>query len=234
MQNKKYNFIKLALITLTLLFSVNGSTAITFNSTIVDEEYGIDFFDKYNTVLGGDSSRTNKYGQALEGWGTDYYNNLSLLHKGYYINGKLRVYKNYYPDGKVEREFKYTGTNKCMLKKYFPNGELKTTVVYTDGEVSKWEDFFSNGNIAYKEVYDASKGYIISRLSYTENGTPELIMTLKSKKEKTYSYSSYFENGIKEQEGEMQYNSSINDYVKSGTWQIYNEKGEVLVIEIFN
>lgn len=234
MQNSKYTLQKLALLLFTFLFLQKHSAAFTYNSTIIDEEYGIDFFDKYNSVLDGDSLRVNEFGQASQGWVKDYYDNQSLLHKGYYINGKLRVYKNYYPDGKLEREFKYTGTYKCSLKKYFPNGELKTSVTYINGEVSKWEDFFPNGNVAYREIYNATKGYIISRLSFNDKGLPELIMTLKNKKEMTYRYSTYFESGIKEEEGEMIYNSSVNDYVKNGVWKLYNEKGEVVTTENFN
>ena len=43
---------------------------------------------------------------AVNGWKEDHYSTGELLHKGYYIEGQLKVYKNFYPNGNIERNFK--------------------------------------------------------------------------------------------------------------------------------
>ena len=76
-----------------------------YDNSIVDETYGIQLYEPLNMVLEGDSVRMEN-GYAVNNWKEDFYNDGTLLHRGYYIDGQLKVYKNYYPNGQIEREFK--------------------------------------------------------------------------------------------------------------------------------
>jgi antitoxin component YwqK of YwqJK toxin-antitoxin module len=100
---------------------------------VIDEEYGINLYEKLNIRLSSDSVRNCK-GYACSGWVEDYYTNGAVLHKGYYIDGQLKIYKNFYPNGNVEREYKIIDDYKSNMKKYYENGTLKSDIKYTDKE----------------------------------------------------------------------------------------------------
>jgi len=63
---------------------------------VVDSAYGITLFDKMAPSLGGDSLRYDKKGYSAQGWQEDYYMSGKLLHKGFYVDGELRAFKNFY------------------------------------------------------------------------------------------------------------------------------------------
>ena len=77
-----------------------------FYVAMIDSVYGINKYEDLNQRLGGDSVRNDKKGYAAIGWIKDFYPNGKVLHKGYYIEGQLKIYKNYFPNGQLERQFR--------------------------------------------------------------------------------------------------------------------------------
>src|SRR3989344_1999054 len=111
---------------------------------VIDPIYGINRYEKLNLFLGGDSIR-NCTGYACTGWVSDFYTNDQLLHKGFYADGKLKMYKNYYPDGKLERDFRAIDDYRCKLTLYHSNGNLKAEIEYREGISIKYNEFYDDG-----------------------------------------------------------------------------------------
>src|ERR1035437_5530701 len=109
---------------------------------VYDSAYGINIYDKLNMNIGGDSVRNDAKGYALQGWMEDYYPNKQLLHKGYYIDGQLKAYKNYFPSGQLEREFKMTDLSKSSMTVYFKDGKMRSNISYAGGNPVKEEDYY--------------------------------------------------------------------------------------------
>jgi len=192
---------------------------------VVDPDYGITMYEKLNFSTGGDSVRNDKKGYACQGWVEDYYTSDKILHKGYYEDGHLKIYKNYYENGVVERSFKITGLKTAKMQVYYSDGKLKSDITYYDGEAQIWTDFYASGQIEYTEENSKDMEYLIFRKSYTEDGKPQEIFELIDKKKKIYSKKEYYENGNIKAEGEMRYNPTVVDYQKNGTWKVYDENG---------
>ena len=89
-------------------------------------------YEPLNMVLAGDSVRMEN-GYAVNNWKEDFYDDGTLLHRGYYIDGQLKVYKNYYPNGQIEREFKNIDGFRSLQKKFYADGILKSEVKYMGG-----------------------------------------------------------------------------------------------------
>jgi len=89
----------LACLLLTLSGNLNaqsvGSQTHVF-AMVYDSVYGIQFYDKYNPTLEGDSIRKYSDGHLCNSLIEDHYPNKQILHKGFYTNGKLTQYTNYY------------------------------------------------------------------------------------------------------------------------------------------
>lgn len=194
---------------------------------VVDPDYGITMYEKLNFAIGGDSVRNDKKGYACQGWIEDFYTSDKLLHKGYYEDGHLKIYKNYYENGVVERVFKLVGLKSANMQVFYPDGRLKSDVTYYKGEAQIWTDYYPNGQIEFSEENSKDMEYLIYRKSYAEDGKPQEIFELIDAKKKIYSKKEYYENGKLKEEGEMKYNPSVIDYQKDGTWKIYDESGNV-------
>lgn len=204
-----------------------------YDASIVDERYGILLYEPLNMQLAGDSVRLCD-GYACNGWVEDNYEDGTLLHKGYYIDGQLKVYKNYYPNGEMEREFKGIDNYRSSLEKFYPTGELKSKVKYQGGDPLEWTDYFKNGNVEYEEEYDKSMMYHKMKNSYYEDGTPETALTLDHKKKLIFTYFEYYPSGQMKLEGEMQFSESTYDYMRVGKWTYYNESGSVTKEETYD
>src|SRR3990172_1958090 len=98
---------------------------------VYDSAYGINAYDALNMGIGGDSTRNDARGYALQGWMEDYYPNKQILHKGYYIDGQLKAYKNYFSSGQLEREFKMTDLNKSSMTVYYQDGKMRSNIIYS-------------------------------------------------------------------------------------------------------
>jgi len=191
-----------------------------------DSTYGIQYFDKFCPVLGGDSSRKSLQGYASSGWVEDHYKNGALIHKGFYSNGQLTIYTNYYPNGGVERDYKLVTETKTELKKYFPNGKLKSDVLYIDGNAILWQDYYDNGQIQYVEEFDKKHERLLQRCSYYKDGKPQATFQPNGdKKPYRYSKNEYYPNGQLKESQQMLYSSDALDFVKDGEDKQFDEKG---------
>ena len=63
---------------------------------VIDEKFGIQIYEPLNIMLGKDTIRNDENGYAANGFIEDFYTSGQLLHKGFYVDGQLKLYKNYY------------------------------------------------------------------------------------------------------------------------------------------
>lgn len=193
---------------------------------VIDSVYGIEIYEELNFRLGGDSVRTCD-GYACRGWKEDEYVNDQLLHKGYYVDGQLKIYKNYYPDGTLEREFKVVSQLESKMKKFYPNGELKSEVTYHGESSIEWTDYYRNGQVKYYEKYDDGRNYHKLREAYQKDGTPKEKFEMVDEGEKRFIHKKYHENGELKFKGELKYNDNLFDLQKHGEWKYFDKNGEL-------
>ena len=203
-----------------------------FYASMIDDKYGITIYEALNYRLGGDSIRHDRKGYASRGWLEDYYPNGKLLHRGYYSEGQLKIYKNYYPDGRLERSYRTLDNYRSSVEKYYSNGILKSRVLYKEGYVLKWEDYYTSGKLEYLEEFHKSLDYYLVKKSFYENGQLESLLELNPKK-MTYISQEYFENGILKEEGKIIFNTTMYDYEKLGKWVIFDQNGKLLKEEFY-
>jgi antitoxin component YwqK of YwqJK toxin-antitoxin module len=194
----------------------------------VDPDFGIILYNKMISALGGDSIRYNKGGYNLQGWQEDYYASGKVMHKGFYVDGLIKVFKNFYENGQVERNFVVSDPKRCSLETYYPDGKVRSQVYYYDGNPQKEYDFFPNGNPEYVEENDKDLTVLYKRNSYFENGQPSSLFELIEKKARKYLKKDFFENGKLKEEGFMLFRKDLGDYAKEGEWSTYNDKGDLV------
>ena len=237
----KYNSFELfsfSLFTGLLLATITHVDAQTLGAEthsfvqVYDSTYGIQFYDKYNEVLGGDSVRKYFDGHLCNGLIEDHYPDMQMLHKGFYTNGKLTQYTNYYPGGQIERVFRPTSDRKTELTKYYPNKVIKSDVSYYEGNSTLWQDYYDNGQLSYVEEYDKKHERVLRRCSYFKDGKPESVfLPIKAKSgggALRYSSKEYFSNGQLKEESESIYNKDSYDYLKDGDAKEYDEHGNLV------
>lgn len=201
----------------------------TYDTTIIDSTYGVIMYEKLNAVLGGDSVR--KCGvYACQNWQTDQYNNGQVLHKGFYLDGQLRSYKNFYPNGQLEREFVAQDNFNSFVKIYYSNGQLKSSIKYKDGSPKDWTDYYSNGKLMYEEKMNPKMEYYLYQKYYYENGNPQKVTEIKDKKAGTFSHSEYYENGTVKVLGEK-LSSGDGQLVNHGEWKYFDSSGKQTKVE---
>jgi antitoxin component YwqK of YwqJK toxin-antitoxin module len=194
-------------------------------SQVVDPERGIAIYDKMNIAI-GDSTRQTPKGYAASDWIEDYYESGQLLHKGFYIDGKLKVYKNYWENGRMERNFRFLDFSKSQMTVYYKDGQLRSDILYKDGAAMKTNEFYPSGKPDFEEEYDSKMEYLLGRKSYYENGNPQSFLELKNPKKKIYYQTDYYENGKVKEEGGIVLLPGTDDYRKDGTWKVYDETGK--------
>jgi antitoxin component YwqK of YwqJK toxin-antitoxin module len=194
---------------------------------VVDPVYGITMYEKLNPKTGGDSVRNDRKGYACQEWVQDVYESGKVLHRGYYEDGQLKIYKNYYENGNVERSFKGVDFKRSSMQIYYPNGKLKSEITYYESNPQIWTDYYQNGQIEYSEENTKNMEYLITRKSFAEDGKPQEIFEVTDPKKKRYSKKEYYENGKIKAEGPMRYNAAVIDYQKDGVWTVYDESGTV-------
>ncbi|MFQ5334680.1 MAG: toxin-antitoxin system YwqK family antitoxin [Flavobacteriales bacterium] len=203
-------------------------TPIKYDPTeIIDSIYGITLYEKLNFRLGGDSVR-NCGGYACEGWIEDHYKDGSMNHRGYYVDGHLKIYKNYFPNGQLERDFRIIDDYKSIMRIYYKDGTLKSEIRYNGKDAYKWQDFYSNGQLEYYEEYNKGMDYYVAQKSYFKDGKPENILELDNKKKRIFLKKEYYPNGQVKEEGILQYSMDLFDYRKVGKWSSYNEDGKLI------
>lgn len=208
-------------------FSKEAPPAKYSAAKVVDPTYGITMYEKLNAKTGGDSVRHDRKGYACQEWVTDIYESGKILHRGYYEDGQLKIYKNYYENGTVERSFKQVDFKRCNMQLFYPDGKLKSEITYYEGAPQIWTDYYPNGQIEYYEENTKDMAYLVARKSYAENGKPLEIFELLDEKKKKYTKKEYDENGTGKlrAEGPMKFSPSMLDYQKDGVWTVYDEKG---------
>jgi antitoxin component YwqK of YwqJK toxin-antitoxin module len=198
---------------------------------VVDSTYGITMYEKLSPLLGGDSVRYDKKGYNIQGWWDDYYKSGKLLHKGFYVDGQLRAYKNYWENGQMERIYRVTDNKHCEVFLYYPDGKIKSEVHYYNGVANKQTDFFPNGNIDLQEESHGDNDYLIKRNTFYENGNALIIFELIDKRKKIYMHKEFFEGGKIKEEGTLKFSEAKGDFVKDGEWKYYNESAKLLKTE---
>ncbi|HXB40934.1 MAG TPA: hypothetical protein VNZ49_10360 [Bacteroidia bacterium] len=198
---------------------------------VVDSTYGITMYDKLTPLMGGDSVRYDKKGYNIQGWCDDFYKSGKLLHKGFYVDGQLRAYKNYYENDQMERVYRMLDYKHCEVFIYYPDGKLKSEVHYYNHVPNKQIDYFPNGNMNFYEESHGDNDYLIKRNSFFENGYAEIIFELIDKRKRLYLHKEFFPTGKLKEEGTLKYSADKIDYVKEGEWKTYNEAGDVVKTE---
>ncbi len=207
-----------------IILSIKAQNTYSFQ-TVYNDRYGINKYEGLNFRIGGDSVRKCN-GYACRGWIKDYYDDGSVMHHGFYIDGQLKNYKNFYPNGGVEREYKILDDFRSVLSTYYPTGQLRSEVKYNKSSAVLWQDFYANGNPEYYEEYDRGINYFVAQRFYYENGAPKSLIELENKKKLEYTKKEFHENGSIKASGKMIYNKSQLDYQKSGLWIDYDESGK--------
>jgi antitoxin component YwqK of YwqJK toxin-antitoxin module len=198
---------------------------------VYDSATGIDIYENLNRLMGGDSVRNNPKGYAAQGWWEDFYKSGTIMHSGYYQDGMLTTYKNFYENGQVEREFKSLDYFRYQMILYWSDGKVRSNITYYQGAEEITKEYYPNGNPEFLEEYGDKCDYLKYRQFYYENGNLQSDMQLTNKKKLTYSHKDYFENGKVQTEGSMQYYPEIDNYMKEGAWNVYDETGKLISIE---
>lgn len=192
---------------------------------VFDTAYGIIVYEPLNMGTGGDSTRNDAKGYAAQGWFEDYYPDGKVLHKGYYIDGQLKAYKNFYPNGQVEREFKMTDLSKSQMNTFYQDGKPRAVINFVEKNAIKEEDFYPSGQLEYIEEYDKDGEFYFQRKFYAPNGKPTSTLELVDKKKRVYASKEYYDNGNLKEEGSVFYNEGMGDYQRFGKWKFYKEDG---------
>jgi len=204
---------------------------VNSDTTVADTE-SIDVYDKFNSILGGDSVRWKEKGVKLTGSYEEYYSNGKLKHKGFYTNGQLStIYKNYFDNGQLERSFKMIDSRNFQMELYYKSGVMKSKRKYFKGKEITEEDYYPNGKMEYFEENDKSFEFYITMNYYYKNGSPQSSLQLVDKKNKMYDSKEYWPNGNVKEEGKMFFNKVLNDYLKNGTWILYDDSGKKIAEE---
>ncbi len=193
---------------------------------VLDSVHGIIVYNKLIEPLGGDSIKYNKSGYNMQGWTDDYYISGKPLHKGYYIDGRLKVFKNFYENGQVERSFISPDPLHCNLDVFYENGTPKQKILYYDGKPQKQYEYFINGLPKLALENEKEMKYITLRKSWYENGQMESITELKDKKDKKFSLKIFYKSGLLMEEGMLRLSDDGKEYVKEGVWTFYDESGK--------
>ena len=201
---------------------------------LYDSTYGIMKYEALNMNTGGDSTRNDAKGYAMQGWIEDYYPDGKVLHKGYYIDGQLKAYKNFYPNGQTEREFKMIDLSKCGMNVFYDDGKPKSEITYITKKALMEQDYFRTGQLEYIEEYDKKVVYYLQRKFYNQSGKPTSTLELTDPKKKIYSSKEYYDNGNLKEEGTTIFNEDAGDYQKTGKWRFYKEDGSLKEEKTFN
>lgn len=201
---------------------------------VTDLDYGIVIYNKLVHDIGGDSLRYTKDGYNAQGWQEDYYVSGKILHKGYYVDGFIKIFKNFYENGQVERTYTSSDPRRSKMEIFYEDGKVRSNIDYFEGNTQNQHDFFRNGAPEYVEENDKDIEFLYKRNSYFENGNPSSMFELVDKKSKKYIKKEFYENGRLKEEGTMYLRKEMGDYQKEDVWTYYDEKGNVTKTEKFH
>lgn len=201
---------------------------------VLDSAEGIKIYEKLNNALGGDSVRHTIKGYVCVDWVDDFYTSGKLLHHGYYVEGQLRTYKNYYESGQLERYFRLLSFSSHQMTLYYADGKVRSDIIYFEGEANKTTEYYPNGQMEFYEENSKKNDYLVTRKFFYEDGKLQSVTELTDEKKKKYSVKEYHENGQPEQEGTIVFHKDLDNYLKEGTWKVYDENGKLSSIQEFS
>jgi antitoxin component YwqK of YwqJK toxin-antitoxin module len=193
---------------------------------VYDSTNGITIYNKLIECLGGDSVKYNKAGYNAQGWNEDFYKNGKTLHKGYYVDGKLKVFKNFYESGQVERSFVNPDPLHSSVEIFYDSGLPKRKISYYEGKPQKHYEFYTNGLPKSAVENEKEMKYITLKKTWYSNGQIADLIELKDKKEKIFSQKKYYMNGQVMAEGNLKLSADGINYNKDGMWTFYDESGK--------
>ena len=201
---------------------------------VYDSLYGIVKYNGLVFSIGGDSIRYDHKGHNAQGWIEDFYTNGNILHKGYYVDGQLRVFKNYFETGEIERNFRLTDGKRSEMTIFYRDGKTKSLVEYYGDVVTKQVDYYANGLKEYEEESDKNGEILWKKISYFSDGFIENSLEVIDKKKKKFIQKEYYAGGKIKLDGEMHFDLATYDYVKEGVWNYYDESGKVVKTERYH
>ena len=195
-------------------------------SEILDSVNGIHIYDKLIGALGGDSVKYNKQGYNIQGWNEEYYLNGNILHKGYYVDGKIKILKNYYENGQLERSFINPDPLHAVMNLYYENGQPKLRISYYDGKPQKTYQYYETGLPKLSEEKEKDLKYTTSHKEWFPSGQIYKELELIDLKEKKFKSTLYYPNGQIKEQGNYVLASDGQKLEKLGTWTYFDEKGK--------
>ncbi len=193
---------------------------------IESKEYGIHLYDQYATFHKEPLIRKDANGNPITAKQEDFFSEGTTLHKGIYLDGKLRSYTNFFPNGNFERNYKYKTDGTGELQVFFNNGYYRSIQKYANFNAYLWEDYYENGKLAYIEKRNKKSNVpeLIQENDYKGN-TISLIEISDSKK-LIFIKTVYFPNGKLAEQGNLVYSKELQDFRKDGTYFTYNTLGK--------
>jgi antitoxin component YwqK of YwqJK toxin-antitoxin module len=192
---------------------------------IVDSVKGIFIYDRLLESIGGDSVVYNKAGYNLQGWNENYYESGKTLHSGFYIDGKVIVFKNFFESGQCERTVVNPDPLHCTIDAFYEDGNQRFQINYYNGLPQKRYEYYRSGLPKYAEENEKEMKYLTLKKSWYSNGQQESNMEIVDVNKKIYSQKKYYPNGQLKEEGALVLTSDTN-YVKDGVWTLYDNNGK--------
>jgi len=198
-----------------------------YNQTeVLDSLEGIKIYNKLISSIGGDSITYNKAGYNLQGWNEDYYSNGKLLHRGYYVDGKVIVFKNFFENGQIERSVLNPDPMRCTIDVFYEDGKQRKQLSYYNGLPQKKYEYYSNGLPKYVEENEKEMQYLTLKKSWYSNGQMENALELTDTKSKKYNQKVYYPSGELKEEGTLVLSENGKEYLKDGVWYFYDIGGK--------
>ena len=193
---------------------------------LLDSAEGMLIYRKMMHVLKLDFELLSEQGSFVQGWNEEYFDNGQLMHISYYKEGKLVLFKNFFENGQCEHNITYTDPQNCNIEVYFENGGLKNQIHFINGVPEKMTEFFANGLPKSQIEFSLETSCISSRRVWFLNAELQSELILLDSKNKTYSDKAFYPNGSIKEEGELLYSTETKEYIKTGTWKVFESGGK--------
>lgn len=193
---------------------------------VLDSLGEITLYNCYVPALKGDSFRYFQNGEKLQGWKEDFYSSGKILHKGFYKNGQLDLFKNHWENGKTERVMAIIDSNHTNLEVYYETGNQRRQVNYFKGKVKRFSEFYPNNLLQITEEYDTSGTLLLKKKTWHPNGQIQSELFLQDQKSRKYKLSTYHSNGKLAESGVQYLSKNGMEFIRSGTWTIQDSTGK--------
>ncbi len=200
---------------------------------VLDSLNEINMYTRLVAALGGDSTAYYSSGYSLQGWNEDFYKSGRLLHRGYYVDGKLITFKNFFENGQCERSVENSDPLHCTVDVFFESGRLSKKICYFNALPQKRYEYYETGLPKYTEENDREMKYLTLKKTWYRDGALESSLELHERKNKRYGQKKYYTNGQVKEEGIVILLSGTHEYVKDGTWYSYDNNGKNKLVEKF-